>query len=209
MARDLEAVIFDFGGVILDIDFAATDLALRTLMGEAAALSYTKMNQSAIFDALEIGAISSEDFYQAIRKAAGKQLSKVEIDKAWNAMLKDVPLARLQFIRDVAKKYRVFLLSNTNGIHKEAFDQTLSKHLGTGGFDKLFERAYYSHVFGMRKPHVATYAALLKDINVEPCKALFIDDNIANIEGAAAAGMQVLHLKGELLEEPALNFLLS
>jgi len=207
MTGQLKAVIFDFGGVILDINYAATDAALRALLGDSGALRYTKTEQGKIFDALEIGAIGPKEFYHSVREAAGREVTDEAIAEAWNAMLGDVPKARFDYIKAVAKKYRVFLFSNTNAIHKDAFDLTLTRHLGTGGFDKLFEKAYYSHTFGKRKPHVETYTALLEDIGVEPNEAIFIDDNLDNIKGAAAAGMQVFHLTGDLLQEPALAYL--
>ncbi|RYZ47479.1 MAG: HAD family phosphatase, partial [Proteobacteria bacterium] len=153
----------------------------------------------------EIGAIGEEAFYRSLREGSGKELSTADINKAWNAMLLDVPSERLDFIRAIARKHRVFLFSNTNSIHKTAFDKTLELQLGPGGFDKLFEKAYYSHSFGMRKPHVETYKALLKDAGLKAETTLFIDDNADNIRGAAEAGLQVLHLTGELLDEPRLR----
>jgi HAD superfamily hydrolase (TIGR01509 family) len=204
----VEAVIFDFGGVILNLDYPATDKALRTLLGEEGEIRYTKAYQSHVFDDFETGLIGEEEFYRSLREGSGRDLSIDAINKAWNAMLLDVPAERFDFIRQVAKKYRVFLFSNTNSIHKTAFDKTLEKHLGPGGFDKLFEKAYYSHSFGMRKPHVETYKALLKDAGLKAETTLFIDDNSDNIEGARKAGLQVLHLTGDLLAEPRLQELL-
>lgn len=205
--NEIEAVIFDFGGVILDLDYPATDRALRSLLGEAGEIFYTKNYQSTLFDALEVGAIEPEEFYRSICEASGKDLDSVAIDKAWNAMLLDVPPARFQYLRDVARNYRSFLFSNTNAIHKAAFDQTLEKHLGPGGFDRLFEQAFYSHTFGQRKPNVQCYVDLLNGHGLQPEKTLFIDDNAENIKGARAAGLQVFHLTGDLLQENALKFL--
>ena len=200
----IEAVIFDFGGVILDLDFPATDRALRALLGDSAEVRYTKSYQSKIFDAFEIGAIEPEAFYQSIREEAGAEICASVIDKAWNAMLGDVPKERFQFLKDVAQHHRIFLFSNTNAIHKIAFDTTLERHLGVGGFDRLFERAYYSHLFGKRKPHPETYTAVLAEQGLNPASTLFIDDNLENIRGAEAAGLQVVHLTGDLLQDPRL-----
>lgn len=204
----IKAVIFDFGGVILDLDYPATDKALRALLGDAGELRYTKTHQSKLFDALETGRIQADAFYRAIREAAGKDLSDAAIDEAWNAMLLDVPPERFQFLRDVAKKRRIFLFSNTNAIHKAAFDRTLERHLGKGGFDRLFEKAYYSHIFGRRKPELRAYRDLLKENNLDPASTLFIDDNLDNIKGAAAAGLRVYHVTGDLLQEEGLKELI-
>lgn len=203
----IEAVIFDFGGVILDLDYPATDKALRALLGEAGEVRYTKSYQSTLFDAFETGGIQPDEFYRILRESSGKNISNEEIDQAWNAMLLDVPPARFQYLKDVARNYRIFLFSNTNAIHKAAFDITLEKHLGPGGFDRLFERAFYSHTFGQRKPNVQCYRDLLRENGLDPSRTLFIDDNAENIKGAAAAGLQVFHLSGDLLREDALKVL--
>lgn len=205
----LDAVIFDFGGVILNLDYPATDKALRALLGEAGEVRYTKTHQGKIFDDFETGAIGSEEFYRGIREAAARDVSDDEINRAWNAMLLDVPPARFDYVKAVAARYRTFLFSNTNPLHKEAFDRTLEKHLGQGGFDRLFEKAYYSHSFGMRKPHPETYEAILAKNGLEASRTLMIDDNADNIRGAREAGLQVYHLTGDLLAASALQDLLK
>ncbi len=207
---DLDAVIFDFGGVILNLDYPATDRALRKLLGEEGEIRYTKAHQSRIFDDFEVGAIDSKEFYQTLIDATDGRISQSEVREAWNAMLLDAPKARIEFVKDVAKHYRTFLFSNTNVIHKEAFDETLSAVLGgKGKFDQIFERAYYSHEFGMRKPHPETYQKVLKENNLLPSRTLMIDDNLENIKGAIAAGMKAYYLSGELLEAEALLNLLG
>lgn len=205
----LDAVIFDFGGVILNLDYPATDKALRALLGESGEIRYTKTQQGKIFDDFEIGAIDSKAFYQSIREAAGREVEDAEILAAWNAMLLDVPPERFDFIREVAKRYRTFLFSNTNPIHKEAFDKTLAKHLGENAFDQLFEKAYYSHSFGQRKPHPETYHEILQRNGLRAERTLMIDDNADNIRGAREAGLQVYHHSGDLLEARELLTLLS
>ncbi len=205
----LDAVIFDFGGVILNLDYPATDKALRALLGESGEVRYTKSHQGKVFDDFEIGAIDQSQFYRSIREAAQEPVSDEQIQKAWNAMLLDSPVERFAFVREVAKRYRTFLFSNTNSIHKAAFDKTLEQHLGPGGFDKLFEKAYYSHTFGMRKPHPETYLKMLKENGLKPERTLLIDDNQANIEGAQKAGLQVYLHSGDLLDAHALQTLLK
>lgn len=205
----LDAVIFDFGGVILNLDYPATDRALRALLGEAGELRYTKTHQARIFDDFETGAISATQFYEGVRSVAGPEVSHDDIRLAWNAMLLDVPSQRVDFLREVAKRYRTFLFSNTNSIHKEAFDRILEKQLGVGGFDRLFEKAYYSHSFGMRKPHPETYRAILDENGLAAERTLMIDDNWDNIRGAREAGLQTFHLTGDLLQADALKDLVT
>ncbi|MBC7662002.1 MAG: HAD family phosphatase [Chitinophagaceae bacterium] len=206
--QTIKAVIFDFGGVILDLDYPATDQRLRRLLGEQGQIHYTKTYQSKIFDAFETGSVDENTFYEAIENAADKKVSRQEIDDAWCAMLLDVPPARFHFLKDVASQCRIFLYSNTNSIHKREFDKTLERHLGPGGFDKLFEKTYYSHLFGKRKPHPEAYQAVLTDAGLDPQTTLFIDDNVANVAGAKAAGLVVHHLTGDLLKDHKLSRLI-
>ena len=200
----MEAVIFDFGGVILDIDYDLTDRAMRALLGVGSGVEYTKARQSEVFDQLEEGKITALAFRQAMSEASGRSLSDDEINRAWNAMLIDVPPKRFALLRKVAERYPIYLYSNTNEIHKAAFDLILERHLGAGGFDKLFRKAYYSHTFGLRKPHRESYEALLRDAGLRAESTLFIDDSMQNIVGAREAGLQTHHLTGDILQDEAL-----
>lgn len=195
-----EAVIFDLGGVILDIDYKATEAALRQLMGPRADSYYQQTRQNPLFDDLETGRVDPAVFRQKIVEWAGRPLSDTAIDQAWNAMLGGLPLARLDFIKKMTKQFRVFLLSNTNVIHKAAFDQISQQTLAEVPFDSFFEAAYYSHLVGMRKPDVAIYRYVVERHGLNPETTLFIDDNLSNVEGAKAAGLHGFHLRGELLE---------
>ena len=200
----IEAVIFDFGGVILDVDYEATSLAMLHLLGPEAHLIYTKLQQSIIFDLLEIGQISPTNFYARLSEESGRALDPADVDRAWNAMLGSTRKERLDFIRRVGRYRRIFLLSNTNAIHKAHFDQTLAQAMkGTGEkFDDLFEKAYYSHQMGLRKPRQEIFRYLIQAHGLDPARTLFIDDSEANIRGAEKVGLQVYHLHGELLEAP-------
>ncbi len=204
--KSCEAVIFDLGGVILDIDYQATERALQSLLGPAAVSYYQQNRQNSLFDDLETGHIESEVFRQQLMQWAGKPLATELIDQAWNAMLGDLPLARLDFIRQVAAKRRVFLLSNTNRIHKDAFDRIVDRALAGRSFDAYFEAAYYSHELGLRKPNPAIYRLVCDRHGLIAEKTLFIDDNASNVEGAREAGLLGFHLQGDLLQSP-LSFL--
>jgi putative hydrolase of the HAD superfamily len=204
----IDAVIFDFGGVILNLDYPATEKALLTLVGKKDA-HYSKAHQGRIFDDLEIGAVDAKGFHEGMNELAGRPLDPQEVDKAFCAMLLDVRPERFDFIRNVGRHRRIFLFSNTNEIHKAVFDKTLERHLGPGGFDALFEAAYYSHLMGLRKPHPESYRHILDKQGLVAERTLFIDDNKDNIAGAASVGLQTVHLTSELIDDPRLQFLLK
>lgn len=204
--QDCDAVIFDLGGVLLDINYQATERALRGLLGPRSDHYYQQTQQSPLFDDLETGRIEPQHFYQGLVELAGMPLSTEAINQAWNAMLGRLPIARMAFVEKVATRRRVFLLSNTNAIHKAAFDQIIAEDLPGKKFDACFEAAYYSHLIGLRKPHPEVYRYVTDRHGLDPARTLFIDDNRANVEGARQAGLQAFHLQGELLEAP-LDFL--
>ncbi len=199
---DIEAVIFDFGGVILDVDYEATARAMRELLGEDAHVTFTQTQQSAIFDQLETGQISAESFYKRLMAASQRRVSREEIDEAWNAILGETRQERIDFLRRVATRRRIFLLSNTNSIHKAEFDRRLLPFLQGQSFDSIFEKAYYSHLMGLRKPHPIIYRYILDRHGLNAERTLFIDDSEANLRGAREAGLQTYLLRGDLLAAP-------
>ncbi|MFW7381257.1 MAG: HAD family hydrolase [Oligoflexus sp.] len=199
-SSDKPAIIFDFGGVLLNLDFQATINAFHRLMGQS--IQYNQLQQEDFFDQLERGSISATDFRQRMRQAAGGvDITDAMIDDAWNAMLGDLPRERIAFLQELAADFRLFLLSNTNEIHKAAFDKTLEASFGgnSNGFDQLFEAAYYSHLIGERKPDAAAYQYIISRHELDPKKTWFIDDNPFNIAGAAALGIQCVHLQSDLM----------
>ncbi|MBX9850464.1 MAG: HAD-IA family hydrolase, partial [Cytophagaceae bacterium] len=120
---------------------------------------------------------------------------------AWNALLLDMPLERIQLVQKLGKKYRTFLLSNTNDIHIQKVNQILFEASGMKKLDELFETAYYSYKINLGKPDVAIYEYVLKDKNLRPEETVFIDDNKDNIEGAKKAGLHVILVQDKTIIE--------
>ncbi|MCX6129696.1 MAG: HAD family phosphatase [Proteobacteria bacterium] len=205
--QNIDAIIFDLGGVLLNIDYRATELAMQQLLGLKAHDTYQSHKQSRLFDELETGRLGIDEFYHKLREVSGRELKPSAIDQAWNAMLGELPLQRMQWIKKLGKQKRLFLLSNTNLIHKKAFDEIAHRTLQGSSFDQYFERAYYSHELGLRKPDLAVFQHVLEHNQLQPDRTLFIDDVLVNVEGARRAGLHAYHLRGELLDAP-LGFLL-
>ena len=194
-------IIFDLGGVFLDLDFSRTINLMNSLVGVEV---YSRAHQYDFIDQFEMGQISTEEFYleiNALAKASGQKhdLSSSMIDNAWNAMLLGMPEVRLEWLRKVSSKKRVFLLSNTNAIHKKAFDEIAAKAIGSIKiFDELFEGAYYSHLIGFRKPNPDSFKYIIDRHGLDPHHTLFIDDTASNLIGAEAAGLKGLHLTSDV-----------
>ncbi|MGE0088513.1 MAG: HAD family hydrolase [Bacteroidales bacterium] len=187
----IKNIIFDLGGVIINLDTQKTASEMKNLGFDDFEKSYSLLNQIDLFDLLEKGLITPEQFRMEIRKHISKSVSDAQIDEAWSAMLLDFPKDRIKLIQYVKRKYRIFLLSNTNKIHFDKYNSDFNAVYGFS-FNTLFEKAYYSFEIGHRKPDLDIYMHVLKHSNLIPEETLFIDDSEANIKTAKLLGIQTL-----------------
>ncbi len=192
--HNIKNIIFDLGGILLTIDYQKTEDAFVALGVQNFKALYAQHHASHLFEQLEIGAISNEAFFDALRTTANVHLSNEQITTAWNAMLGQFPADRIAALQALSKHYRIFLYSNTNAIHHAAFMQIFETQFPEISFDNIFEKAYYSHTFGYRKPYASSYTQLLADAGLAANETLFIDDTFVNIEGAKAAGLLTAHV---------------
>lgn len=193
-------LIFDLGGVILNIDPQLTVDQLRVLGWKD---FYQQDNQSLnreLFYQLERGNSTPEAFRDSVRRMVMDEISDTAIDDAWSAMILDMPADRIRYLETLKKSFRIFLLSNTNEIHRIKFHREFEQQFGYP-FNDLFEQNFYSHEMGMRKPDPQIYIQALNKAGIVAAETLFIDDMEINTEAAKNIGMTVLHLKeGSLLD---------
>jgi putative hydrolase of the HAD superfamily len=192
--KKIKNVIFDLGGVFIDIDFKATEKAFVSLGVTDFNDYYSQHTASTLFEDLETGKASPEEFYERFRKETGVELSDDEIRDAWNAMLGRFPSERLSWLEEIGFKYNIYLYSNTNIIHYNAFQKIYQDCTGQDNFDNYFIRAHYSHDLGVRKPYPDSFKKLLSVEKLDAEETLFIDDSYKNIEGAKEAGLQTILL---------------
>ena len=187
----IDTIIFDFGDIFINLDKEATPLALKKL-----GLKEWNSNLDALNLDFEKGKISETEFILGFQNYIPKA-SIHQIREAWNAILLDFPLYRLEFLQMLSQKYRLFLLSNTDSIHIERFQHRAGISFYRD-FYQCFEKVYFSFELGMRKPDSAIFEFVIKEHNLLPKNTLFVDDNLQNIESAEKLGLQVWHLqKGE------------
>lgn len=184
----INAIIFDFGDVFINLDKQATQDQLKQL-----GLSEWNQELDEINVAFEKGNCTQEEFLIGFQKQL-PQASHDEILAAWNAVLLDFPLYRLEFLQLLAKKYRLFLLSNTDAIHINTFEQKTGSSF-YGAFYQCFEKVYFSFEVGMRKPDAEIYQHVLHQNELSPKRTLFVDDKKENTDAAQALGLQVWHLQ--------------
>jgi FMN phosphatase YigB (HAD superfamily) len=184
----INAIIFDFGDVFINLDKQATIDGLKKL-----GLSEWNDDLNQLNIEYETGQISRENFIGGIQKHLPKASSD-EILKAWNAVLLDFPLYRLEFLQMLSKKYRLFLLSNTDAIHIETFEQNNGASF-YGDFYKCFEKVYFSFEIEMRKPNPEIYSYVLNNHDLQAKRTLFIDDKKENTDAALSLGLHVWNLQ--------------
>jgi|ERR1041385_7891179 putative hydrolase of the HAD superfamily len=195
-------IIFDLGGVILNIDPLATQKEFEALGMKEFRSFYTTKNQTRVFDDFDCGRISENEFRDFLKAHLPAGVNDAQIDHAWNAMLLDLPEERLGLLKKLGKKYRLFLLSNTNEVHVTAFSAYLKKTFGFEDFSDYFERWYYSCRIGIRKPDAEIFDFVLRENKLEAEETLFIDDSPQHIEGAMKCGITALLLeKGKTINQ--------
>lgn len=187
-------IIFDLGGVLLNLDMERTAKSFRELGMLDFDAHYSQAKQSGLFNDFDCGRISSEAFREALKRHLPASTSDAQIDSALNAMLLDLPQERMDLLQLLSKKYRLFLLSNTNEIHVKSFSAYLKKTIGREDFSDYFEKWYYSCRIGKRKPDAEIFEFVLKENHLVAAETIFIDDSIQHVEGAARCGLNALLL---------------
>jgi glucose-1-phosphatase len=193
MLTNIDTIIFDLGGVILDISPKETERRFEELGITVTHEMFHITPEKNPFTQLEQGTISHEQFYNGVRENFKTDLSDEEIRYAWDGMLHNWTPERIDLILELKKEYKILLLSNTNGIHYETYTTSFQEQFGSP-FEDLFHECYVSHEMGCRKPNLDIYEQLIKKSGITPECALFIDDTFLNIEGCEAAGIRGYHL---------------
>ena len=189
----IKNIVFDLGGVILNLDFEKSAQAFTALGIKNFNEYFTQLHANPLFKQLETGAIINAGFYDELRTTTGITAGNKEIDAAWNAMLLDFPVERIEKLKELSTHYRLFLFSNTNAIHHTAFHKNFQQ-LFHFNFDTIFEKAWYSHLIGHRKPDGSAFEYIIRDGSLAASETLFIDDTLPNVQAAIKAGLQAAHI---------------
>ncbi|GAA4449820.1 HAD family phosphatase [Rurimicrobium arvi] len=201
MIEGIRHIVFDLGNVLLNIDPPRTETAFKELIPDTEAFMQRVQSED-LFRRMECGAYTPAEFTDRIRHHAGIPLHDEQIHAAWNALLLDFPLRRLQILQQLSLYHDLVLLSNTNEIHEAAFNATLQREHGMPNLGVFFDRVYYSHRVGLRKPDTAIYQLVLDECGFDPAKTLFIDDLKENIAAAESLGIRGIWLEpGMTIEE--------
>ena len=204
---EIKNVIFDLGGVILDIFPEETEKMFTKKLGISREDIEKLTLEGGVTNIFETGKISMQVFRNSIRRYSYKELSDEEIDEAWNAMIGTLKPGVISLLQEISEQKKVYLLSNTNPIHIAKFSENIKNDIEFRNFNRLFQGAYYSHKIGWRKPSREAYSFVVNKNRLNKEETLFIDDTLENIESAQEYGFKTLHLKGNLedIKELILN----
>jgi glucose-1-phosphatase len=190
---EIKNIIFDLGGVIMDIDVKQTMNAFSALGLKNIHEYFGHGFAASFFSDHEAGKISDDAFLSEIKKLLNSEVRQDDLIDAWNALLLKFPPERIALLKEIRSKYRLFLYSNTNAIHYKKFSE-IYRHSFHGELEDLFEKAYFSHDLGHRKPDLGGYQQIIRENQLDPKLTLFVDDALMNVEGAIKAGLKGLYL---------------
>jgi len=193
--KSIKNIIFDFGGVICDIDIKRTEKKFFEMGLKRFENGNAISKRDDLFRRLEKGGMPAQEFRNSLKRFFTRPVTDKEIDDAWNALLLDIPLERIRLLEDIRKTYRIFLLSNSNEIHYQKYLSDFRNNFGYQDFDRLFEKAYFSFNIHLQKPDVRIFEFVLNKSGLKAPETLFIDDSLQHIEGAENAGIIGYHLK--------------
>ena len=190
-------MIFDLGGVLLNLDFNQTLKAFKKRIPHLNEDFFLgKEKQLDFYSDYEMGKVTTSAFIDSFRNFYQISISESEFEDCWNAMIMDFPLERILLLKKLklADK-RIYLLSNINELHEVAVARSFAK-LGTGvDFFSLFDRVYYSHRVGLRKPDTDIFNLVISDNHLNLSETVFIDDSLQHVLGARKCGLSGIHLE--------------
>ncbi|MBN2275605.1 MAG: HAD family phosphatase [Bacteroidales bacterium] len=191
---EIKNIIFDWGGVITDLHPELTINAFRAMGFKHFDEAFSQDENQNLFLQFEMGKIDESAFINELKRQLDSHVTDKQVLDAWNALLGDLPAERWMLLKNLANDYRIFLLSNTNSLHITYYFSKLEQLYGIYGYNHLFEKVYFSHHLGMRKPNRNIYEFVMKDSALLPEETLFIDDNPDNIDTARQLGITAYHL---------------
>ncbi|WP_395045581.1 HAD family hydrolase [Flavobacterium sp.] len=184
----INAIIFDFGDIFINLEKEAQIEAFKKL-----GLPGPNDELIQINDKFEKGKITELQFLESFQKFI-PNVTIIDVRTAWNVIIGEFPLYRLEFLQLLSHKYKLFLLTNTDEIHISKFEHNVGISFFSD-FYQCFEKVYYSYEMGMRKPDLNIFTTILNKHDLSAKRTLFIDDKKVNTDAAASLGIHVWNLQ--------------
>ena len=203
--EQVENIIFDLGGVIINLNIDQTFRKFSQLFNtEITTEAMSDREKYGFFHDYEVGKIGDEEFRSSIRKLTDTHVEDDAIDAAWNAMLQDIPEDRISWIYEATRNYNCVVLSNTNAIHVKYFEQFFNSVTPYGFPGDVFQKLYYSHEIGKRKPNKAAFEHVLQDSGFNPEQTVLFDDLRDNLAAASELGIRTEYVERNKLRRDQL-----
>jgi glucose-1-phosphatase len=192
--QNIKNIIFDLGNVILNISYEATAEAFAALGVADFTSIFSKEAQNTMSDDIETGSVSEQDFLNYLLQLCRPGTTIAQVEYAWNAIILDFPIRRLQILQQLQLHYNLYLLSNTNCIHERCYNQLLLSQHGIPTIGVFFDKIYLSHKIGYRKPDPKAWQLIIDNHQLNPAETLFLDDSPQHIAMAKSLGLQTIHV---------------
>ncbi|MCH8329841.1 MAG: HAD family phosphatase [Bacteroidetes bacterium] len=200
MLDGIKNIIFDLGKVIINVYEDRTVRAFEELGFEDAQQFYNSSKDDPIYGDYEKGLVTTERFREMMRRGVGIEITDVDFDKAWSAMLGDIPVGRKELLKRLSENYKLILLSNTDEMHMREIFRIQNRRYGKENLFPWFDREYYSYMMGIRKPDPAIFEMVLQQSHLEPAETLYVDDGERHVRSAETFGIKGVWLQGDLLD---------
>jgi glucose-1-phosphatase len=179
-----EALLFDLGGVVIDLDFGRVFDRWAALSGESAATLRSKYSFDHAYERHERGEIDAAEYFGGLRATLGIDLTLDEFVDGWNCVYLGPVPSVVDLLSDLAERLPLYALTNSNPSHVECWSQRYAAELS------MFRSVFISSTMGVRKPEPASFQMVTRSIGLPPDAVHFLDDSAENVRGARAAGMK-------------------
>ena len=185
----ISALIFDLGGVIIDIDFSRVFEVWVSYAREDPIKISNRFSMDEAYARHEIGEIHYTKYFSSLRQSLKIDITDQEFIQGWNEIFKGEMPGIAVLLENIAARYPVFAFTNTNHLHQSVWSDRYQSVL------KPFTKIYSSVKIGLRKPEARAFKYVIDDCGFNPENILFLDDSLDNVLGAKAAGLQAAHVK--------------
>jgi putative hydrolase of the HAD superfamily len=184
----IQNIVFDMGGVLVDVHRDRAVAHFEAIGVDKADELIDACHHSGIFLDVESGDIDADEFCRQLCMEAGKDIPKDAIFKAWRSIIDPPPLYKLDFLLELKRRYRTFLLSNNNPILVNNWSMTpdFSEYGRPIAF--YFEQCFFSYELHCVKPGAEIFRLMTAQSGIDPAVSLYLDDSADNIAAAANEG---------------------
>jgi len=197
--RSIEAILFDLGGVLIELDWDRVFEHWASCCDADAAALRGRFSFDAPYERHEVGEISAREYFEALRRSLGIDISNDEFRAGWERVFAGRIEPTLELVRRIDPAMPRYIFSNTNAAHHAAWAHDYAEVLAA------FRRTFTSYELGVRKPEREAFERIAREIHVPVERILFLDDTESNVAGARRAGLAAVHVRSPGDVEEALR----